>query len=324
MGNTAPSPLASPKILHWILYSLLASTTLVVTINSFDSGIAKTPLLALHATLIVAVFTSQAIIRGRLEVRLSPADIPVLLLLLLIVISASYTQYTWHSQQALAAWIPFIVCFFVGTQLFNTQADVSNLLRALAVIGTVVCVVGFVQFFFAEELIVEFFIGKERRVTSTLTNAIYLSGYIVLLFPALLAYAAGKGRRPWERWWLGTLLGGFAFLLMATSTRGSLAAFVASLVLFGIMSRKQRSKPLIIAGAGVLLALAAALYLSPSLSQRIERVFGQETTSTLARRVYFWEAGYKAFRVAPLLGHGIGSYEVVMRDYRSPDYWIAK
>jgi O-antigen ligase len=312
------------RALLWIIFLLLGSTTLIVSINSYDSGIIKGPLLGLFTTLLVAVFLAQTIWKQKLEFHLSPADTLVFMFLFLILVSTFYTKHGWESRQALAVWVPFIICFFAGTQFFAAQEDFDKLIRVVAAIAALVCVVGLIQFFFAEELFLDFFIGKERRVTSTLANTVYLSGYIVLLFPTLLSFTIAKERNPRERWMLGMLLCGLAFILVATSTRGSIAAFIVSIVLFSILSKRVKKKAFIWAAVGVLIAMGSAAYLSHGLIERIEKAFRNEVTSTLARRSYFWEAGYNAFKAAPYFGHGIGNYEAVMLNHRSPEYWVAK
>jgi O-antigen ligase len=323
MRNVKPSRFTSTSTLQWIMYMLLGSTTLAITVNSFDSGLVKTPLLVLFASLLMVVYVVLAIWKGKLEFRRSPADIPALLFLLLIAASVFYSGHQWNSLQALAAWVPFITCFFAGTQLFGRYEQVSKLLWVLAIISSIVCIVGVVQFFFADKLFLNFFIGKDRRVTSTLTNAAYLSAYAVLLFPALLAFTLTESRSKWRRWFLTALLCGFGFVLIVTSTRSSIGAFLMSLIVFGLMSR-QAQKKAIIWTIATILVMTAVVFLSPSLVKRVGASFENDSTSSFARRMYFWKGGYDAFVAAPYFGHGIGTYGEVLLEHRSPDYWVVK
>jgi O-antigen ligase len=323
MRNAKLSAFASTDLLYWIVYLLLGSTTLVVTINSFDSGLAKAPLLVLFASLLIVAFVAQGIWRGKTELRQSPADIPVLLFLLLIAASVSYSRYQWNSVQALATWVPFIISFLAGTQLFAKHEHVSKLIWALAIIASIVCVVGLVQFFFSDSLFLDFFMGEDRRITSTLTNATYLSGYIVLLFPTLLAFTLAESRSMWKRWYFSLLLAGLGFMLIVTSTRSSVAALMVSLIVFGLMSRHMHRKT-IAWTIGTLLVVTAVVFLSPRLVKRVEASFENDSTSSFARRVYFWKGGYGAFMAAPFFGHGIGTYGEVIQEYRSPEYWVVK
>ena len=121
----------------------------------------------------------------------------------------------------------------------------------------------------------------------------------------------------------GLLLCALAFLLVATSTRSSLVAFVVSIVVFVALSRSAKKTPLWTV-AGVIVALSIAFYLSPTLVRRIDNAFSQDSSSSFARRLYFWEAGINAFKAAPLVGHGIGSFETVVLQYRSPEYWTVR
>lgn len=323
MSNSGRSFFADTSSLQWIVYLLLGSTTLVITVNSYDSGIAKTPLLVLSSSLLVATFLAESIRRGKMKFQRSSNDFPVLVFLLLILASVFYSKNQWTSVQALKIWIPFLGCFFAGTQLFPKRTDVDKLMRILALFASAVCIVGILQFFFADKLFLNFFIGEDRRVASTLTNATYLSGYIVLLFPVLLALTVNARARTWKRWSQAILLGGLAFVLFVTSTRTSIAAFLLSLILFAALSRRK-PRQILIWGTVAIAVAASAVYLSPRLVERIEKSFSTDASSSFARRMYFWEAGYNAFKAAPFFGHGIGSYGEVMREFRSPDYWIVK
>jgi O-antigen ligase len=315
--------ISSESLLRGIVYVLLGSTTLIITVDSYDSAILKNPLLVVCAGTLVAIFIAQSLRKGKLLFRRTSADVPVLLFFILIIASSFYSKYQWNSQQALWPWISFIICFFAGTQLFARRTDTSTLLRVLSTIAVVVCGVAMVQFFFADKLFVDFFIGEDRRVTSTLTNATYLSGYIVLLFPTLLAFMLAETAQTWKRWLHIALLCGLSLTLAATSTRSSIVAFVVSLVSFGILSR-QTKRGAFMWGAAVILTAVAGVLLVPRLAGRIETAFKNDPTSSFARRTYFWKAGYDAFKAAPFFGHGIGSYEEVMLEHRSPEYWLAK
>lgn len=323
MPTTKQALLSGPGLLRGILYLLLASTTLVIAINANDSSVAKTPFLVLLASLMVIGFAAQAIWNGKIELRRSRADIPVVLMLGLMLVSTTYAPDRWTSLRALAIWLSFIICFFAGSQLFASQPDLTRLIRIIAAIASVVCAVGLIQYSFADKLYLNFFIGIDRRVSSTLTNATYLSGYIVLLFPTLLAFALAKRRTPRERLLFGLLLCALVFLLVATSTRSSLIAFVVSIAMFVVLTRRARKTSIWAAGA-IVAALSIALYLSPTMVRRIDYAFSQDPSSSFARRLYFWQAGFDAFKAAPLVGHGIGSLETAVLQYRSPEYWIVK
>ena len=260
------------SILRWIVFLLLGLTALVITVNSFDSGMAKTPLLVLLASLLVVVYFSLGIWAGELKVRRSPADLPVLGFLALIVASALYSDSPGESVRALELWVPLIMCFFAGTHLFWNQEAVKRLTQALFVIASAVVLVGVIQFFFSNSLVLNFFIGADRRVSSTLTNSTYLSGYLVLLFPFFLTSAMSEPAESRMRRVLFALLGGLVFVLFVTSTRSSIAAFLVSLLGLVVLLARAPRKALVWGGSAVLL-VALAVYLTPRLAERIETSF---------------------------------------------------
>jgi len=312
-----------PSVRRWVVFSMLALTTLVLMINSHDSGIAKTPLFVLCALLIAALSGTSWLRMGRLEIRLTPLDIAVIMLLVVALIS-SLTTTRERSPVALQFLLSSAISFFAGSSLFNRKDRFRQLLNVLAWISVVVSVVGLLQFFFHDRLKLDFFTDSSHRVGSTLGNAVFLSGYSVLTIPLMAVGMIDKHLTRVSRIFHGVLVTVLTFLLVISQSRSSYVAFavggLALLVLITRFSKRTLASVLVVIFLG---GLIAAL-LAPNLGTRIGNTFSFEPASSLARRLYFWGAGLEAFKAAPFLGHGPGSYEEVMREYRSPDYWIVR
>jgi O-antigen ligase len=313
----------SQKVARWIVYLILVSTTLAVNVNSFDSGMLKAPLLILLAGVLALMFVSTSVYEGRLELPPLRSAIPAALFLLLISASIIFSEVQWASVVAAPVWIAWMICFLAGTRLFHRHENLAGLLRIIAGLGAVVSLVGLIQFFFYQDLSLDFFIDTDRRIVSTLTNATYLSGYVVLLIPALLGFTIDDRGPRWRKFSLATVLAALVIILFLTSTRSSIVAFILSMGLFVLASRIT-GKKLIIAGSILILLIGATAVLSPRLVERVKNSFTEDPTSSLARRVVFWKAGLASFAASPLIGHGIGTYEQVMLQYRSADYWTTR
>jgi O-antigen ligase len=317
-------PLLVPdKLARWLTYLLLASTTLAVNVNSFDSGMIKAPLLILFAGALALWFATTISIRG--EITLPPMRILVPILLFLVLLSSSlfYSEVPWATRNAVPIWMAWLLCFVAGFSLFTKREDLATLFRVLLGIGAIVATVGLVQFFFYKDLAIDFFIDIDRRVVSTLTNATYLSGYIALLIPALFGFYLDSRKSSRVRVTTLAILLALGVLLFFTATRSSLIAFVASMSIFVLALRVRPGKALA-AGSLLLILVIAAGILSPRLVERVENTFSENPTSSFARRIVFWKAGIASVVDAPFFGHGLGTYEQVMLRYRPADYWTTK
>lgn len=318
--NTSSSDVYS-RLLRFLLYSLVACTTLVIVFNTYESGIAKQPLLVLHASLIFVVACMYALRRRGFPFRTSETDVPVLIFLASVALAAILNPHWWEAETALAFWMSCFVSYFAAALLVRQRVHTEQFIRVLALVGLVVCVVALVQFLLPPAVAYDFGGGKEQRVSSTLGNATFLGSFNVLLLPVMLAAAFSRENHPRARAGFAILSAALASLLFAGGTRSSIAGFVASLALFFFSLGSKRKRTVWTAALSLALLFAAALYLSPTLGKRILTSFEMDRTSSFARRLVFWEAGYKAFLDAPLLGHGLGSCERTIMQFRSPDYW---
>ncbi len=101
-----------------------------------------------------------------------------------------------------------------------------------------------------------------------------------------------------------------ALALWLTHSRGAMAATVvalAALLTAQAVAHKWRLKHLVLVGGGFILVLIIALC-APGLAKRLPAL-----GSDALLRNYIFEATVRAANEAPWLGHGLGSFEVVMR-----------
>jgi O-antigen ligase len=321
MRTPAPSSDFPFRWLRGILYSLVFCTTLVIVLNTNESGIAKHPLLVLHASLLVIVACMAALRQRRIPFTVSSGAVPVLVFCASILLATMLNPDRWQAARALEFWLSCGVCFYAAASLFRQRVHSEQFIRVLALVSLAVCAVALVQLLLPQHIVFDVRGGKEQRVSSTLGNATFLGSFVVLLFPVMLAAAFSQDRSRNSRIAFGLLSAALAALLFAGATRSSIAGFVVSLVLFFFVLGSKQKRAVLATTVALALLFAAATYVSPTLGKRMLTAFEMDRTSSFARRLYFWEAGYKAFRDAPIMGHGLGRCENVIMQFRSPDYW---
>jgi len=107
--------------------------------------------------------------------------------------------------------------------------------------------------------------------------------------------------------WCYFLLGGAAVLLTA-SRGGFVAALVALVGSAIVLWRRYRGVVLGTAWALPLGALAVWAAMPPEIMRRISSIPQELRGGNLNQRLNIWSAGWDAFKEAPVLGHGAGSF----------------
>lgn len=317
------NPAALRKTQQWAIILTLGFSTCILWINALNSGIAKQPVLLLGSTFVAALFLSSLFLKRSFAASFSTIELIVALHIPLFFLSAVLTFNTLYTFDALALGVGSLVFYFAGTSFFTTKKEVSFLLTSIEVLTTVLCVVGFVQYFFGKDLPLDFFIGENNRIASLLGNSTYFAAFLLLVFPLIASRAMYQRsiNKPALHTFL--LLASIVFLIFMTQTRSSIIALGVSLLVFSLLSLKKNNAARVI-GLLAMVAAGAALWvfvLNPALGERFMTMFDENQKSTFARRMFFWEGGTNAFVASPVVGHGIGSFEQTVLSYRSPEYW---
>ncbi|HEY6951690.1 MAG TPA: O-antigen ligase family protein, partial [Bacteroidota bacterium] len=320
-----PSRLDFDTILRWCIVVTAGVVAAFILVNSTHSGIAKAPLFVLGALLIVTVVVLRAVLERQVNFPVSTIHLLVALHVPLVLASAYLSFDPVYTPDALAFALACIVFFFAGAGAFPSTLNIRFLFGCLEWITVALCIVGAAQFFFPENLPLVFYLGASHRVPSLLGNSASFSSFLIVVVPVVLARAAEPGiSRAQSRFHVAVLAAAVA-LLVSTQTRSSIAGWFVSVAAFAAMTLrfKKIAKGLaftLVTVAGILVVLT---FVVPRFGARVTQTFNKGPQSTLARRLYFWEAGGKAFVASPLVGHGIGSFERTVFTYRSPDYWEA-
>ena len=218
---------------------------------------------------------------------------------------------------ALEAWIGWrhFLLLFIALAIFDTRISKLVFASIFVVVATAAAIASFFAFDFGS-----------AQATSDVARGIILRNHVTqglaLTSGALLALvlAIHTRRGSWWRWACGaaTLLMVANVVFVAYARSAYLALAVASIVTtIGITRRRAR----IAAMGTIILLMCGAVWLSPLISQRIERGLKEirETHSSpvitpMGIRPVMWETTASIVRESPLIGHGLGSFP---EQYRS-------
>lgn len=163
----------------------------------------------------------------------------------------------------------------------------------------------------ADTAAADFFLGRagggwdphERRLFATWLDPNFLGGFFALALSLLLGERVGRGRiRGVWALPLGALL---ILALVLTQSRASALAFLAALLVFGVVGRKRRLL------VPAVTALAAAFLLVPALPSRI--FVSPVDDPTVQLRLRSWEQAVGHLQARPAFGAGYNAYGVEQR-----------
>jgi O-antigen ligase len=298
---------------------LLALVTCAILPNAYEPDIIKQPLLVGGTAILLGLYLSVAVFRKRIDVATTPADIPILLLLLLVLFQTLGAPDVRNARAGAFLWGAFAILFFAGTHLFRTERKVRLFISSVVVSTCIVECVGAVEVITPGLLPWEFLPGGEHRVGSTLGSASILAGFFAGTIPLLCAQAART--RGVARAGLAVLIAGAFGLLLASGSRGGLiAALVSTGMLLILVVRNRMRAVWMVLGLASLVGMT--ILVVPSFHERFLGFLTGSGGVSLDRRIVIWEAGWNAARSSIVAGHGTGSLESVIPVYRSPEYWM--
>jgi putative inorganic carbon (HCO3(-)) transporter len=299
--------------------ALLGTVTLAFLPNSYEADVVKQPLLVCGVVILLGLLLTAALLHRRLMVVRTSADVVLLLFLLLTVVQALHAPDSRNARDAAFLWGAFGVMFFAGTHAFGAGRAREVFARSvMVVVAAVECVA--VAGVLIPGLPVEVFVaGAGSRTGSTLGSASILAAFLAGMLPLLLSEAKRfSGRAKVIPCML--IAGAFALILLSGSRGGLLAAVVASGGYLLLTAGSKKSA--IVLTGGLICALALVMAAVPSLHQRFFGFFSGTGTASVERRIVIWDAAWNAVRDAPVTGHGTGSFESIVPQFRTPEYWM--
>jgi len=306
---------------RWIIYGMFFIVALSVKLNSVDSTVIKGPLFTFFTSLLCAVFFSDVLLRGRIQWFRSGAEKFLLPFLLLCSVSTVFISITEFALPTLYVVLGYGVCFLAGSQLFRDLRSGQTLMAVMILLSTLLASIALAQFTNGEMFGINFRLEESKRVMATLGNSNFLGGFLSLTIPLALSQLM-SGHLTTRRWLVGLTTAAMVAALFLTQARSSIvAAGVSSMLLVVIL---RTSRPMAIVAAGLIFVGigAGVTLLAPSIGTRFSDLLSLEENVSVSRRLYFWKAGGEAVVSSPLIGHGLGSHELVIPRFRNSSYWM--
>jgi O-antigen ligase len=292
--------LLNPKI---IIYFLIAVTPLIPTISSYTTLGTEKAYLSINIGGILNIgVTCLAIcllLLRKSRVFEYKLLTPMILFLGLLLLSIFFSPLKFMSLRQWFRYAMPAMVYFIVLESFNNPKEIKKLLKFILFSSIPILVVGFYQLISRNEVHFLQDIGV-NRIYGTLghpnTYAMFL---IVLLLLTIYHFFESKMKYFWVYLPLFMCL---VILLISTYTRVGWAAFFAAISIAGFL--KYRKFYFLFLLVGVIVFLFST-YFTSIIVERLQ------PNPSFWQRFDFNQFGILLFKQNPILGHGVGSYEII-------------
>jgi len=316
-GQTPPRQPGSA--LTWVFVSCLSVAPfapLLASHKSFDYANLPHALFLTVTTL--AVLTAWCAVgarQGRLHVRRSPFDLPVL-----AFVAWSGLSLLWcpNRYEGFTLWVHWAVCalvFFLSRQMISDQRHRQLLFRGLLISGTTVALIGIAQRNWGLDII-----QQAAPPASTFGNRNHAAQYIVIALPAALATLLCGTRRRFVQILVALVVVAELVFVYYTKAKGAWLAVLWQLAFAVLLclwvwcsdetsadrSRKRRRIALSLAlcfAVGGAAVLPAIYVVSPAVQHSLDS------------RIPLWANSLAVFRQSPITGVGTNNWQIVYPRY---------
>src|SRR5208337_4028963 len=255
------------------------------------------------------------------QVVLSPLFLPLAALALLVLAQMAFhtTVSLYHTRVELQLLIAYLTLLLLLTQAFYRSHHLRGLVWFLMCLGFFVSIFGILQHFTFNDKLYWFRVMHHGgNPFGPYVNRNHFAGFAELVIPfALVPLFLGKVRR--ERLFLVAF---FAIVpivaLLLSASRGGIVSFAMQMVILFLLLlvRRVRSKHMIVGGVVVLTAVMTVSWIG--VNQVLARFAGvQALEATAGKRQSMRRDTWRLFLDNPVLGTGLGTFEMVFPPYDS-------
>jgi Lipid A core - O-antigen ligase and related enzymes len=315
MKNTEQKPDFFKNILvHWFGF-LCALVVICFCFYTPDTAQVKINLFYIGSCGVFVLWISSLICRGEsvLTKKNFYVFLPLLIYALYIVLSYFLQPYLFARFEDFLQKILYFFLFSVVCFEFE-EKDFYILLKYFFIAASLIFVYGLVQVFNKDFLLWKNFFG--RRVFATFANPNLLGSFSV--FTAILAFFSYL-IKPKKKLILLFILA--LVNLVATMSKGAWFAFALSVLLGSalfmiLFAGKVKDSKIKIITVSLLLFICAGISIGYVSSKRVQ---------SLSFRTSTWRATWDMVQAKPLVGTGIGSFELIYPAYKRPEiFYIEK
>lgn len=288
----------------------------------------KLAFLVVSTVVLLGLWIFSWILKGKVQITRTPLDIPLLLLLGIIVVSAFFSVSKYQAiygnfprvHGSAVSWVTYILLYFVTVSNLKSVLRLKTLLYVIYGSAAAVAAVSILSFF---GLFLPFNFAQAVNFTTTGSSFSTVALLLMLLpLPLLSTVSVNKFIPTPAALTLSILFAATIALI------GSIPTYIALAVVFALcflvakphkVAKFRKSLPLFLAPAAVAVVILALAYLPfPGNGiQAMQAKFPREIQLPFA---ISWKVSASAFRDAPLLGTGPSTYLFNFTSYKPLEF----
>lgn len=301
------------RISRWCLICL------IVGLPFFFGGVAAEGILftRIMALLVFVTWVSSMILEGKICLKKTGLEIPILLFFLLAVGLSIHSLYRYANINILIDWGICAFVFLATANLFDRHFWLRRVVKLMILTGAVLSIFGLLQY--AGVLGNSWW--SSLAVSSTYVNKNHFAGLLIMMIPLTLGFCVNIrdfGKRLLLNY-LVMLMGITLFLTFSKAGWGSLLiTFVFMVFCLKYKSNGYRLKNFAII-AGITLFLILSVLFWQSAADHLMGEAWQEANNGWAGlniRLALWEIASRLLIKNPVFGYGPGSFALVTPKFR--------
>lgn len=306
------------KKIEILLLLLIFLTPLIFTFRATNYNIPKIAAIEIFAFLIFGLWFMFGGFGKRFHIVNSPLNLPVLLYLLWIAVSAVWAANKFEALEAILFQAALACAAFAA---INNIRNVRIFMAAMAASGSIVSVCGILQYCGID------FTGQQSTpLASTLGNINFTGEYLAMVIPMSVVMIFSPGKKLSKAVYSAISILMLTHLLLTKARGAWLGLATAGLImLFTSPVKKQLLRFLLC----ILIFMSAALYIIHISSDGREiSAIKKEVVSgidprqeTILFRLLAWKSTFKMIEKNPAIGVGAGNFKITYPVYRSPEEW---
>lgn len=242
-----------------------------------------------------------------------------------IKLSSSISIYPYVTKAKLLLYLSYAAFFLMTSNFIRTSKQIKRFFWIIFTIAIAEALIGLLQYLAS---------GTKVPASGTYINPNHFAGLLLVIIPMLLGYIVyqGANRKTITTRWVDKikiqlttqLVLVFATSLIAISlilaqSRGAIFSFAASILIFYMLTSQNNRSISLKYHLGLFLIVIILYSVWIGLDPVIEKF--SDTTEELPKRTYIWKDSLNLIGDFPLVGIGLGNFNLAYTLYKKEAYW---
>jgi len=303
---------------------LLICITLCTYKYVYEFRINQHTILKLSIFLLIIIWMIKIINTSELSLKITKLNLSLALFALVLLISLFFSKSKMVSLQELMLFLSYVVLFFLVTNHVLNKKDFNRLIYLFFILSFIVSAYTLIQYYGFDPYLYD--LGK---LTSTIGQKNWISNYLAMIFPIGFSYFLLEDNKKVKVYYFIFLSIIYTTLLICQS-RGIWISIILTIIFALIIIYKYKllnifknNKKWLIALLIIFLAITT-IYSTENPLNKSRLTVTERAVSTLDRkdpsvnaRLLIWRTTHEMIKDNPIIGAGIGSFEMKYLFYQA-------